>query len=186
MGQRDTPTDTTHTKEQVTMITKAKAKAPATPLSKARGEYMTATASTYGALRKYSETLTATLGEGWWKIPMKGPLTGNMATLRESIRAEKAEVKLLAEKKQKVNPKYNIYKPWSDVLAYVDETKQKKGAGSNAPREIRERIKIEVTKLYKAVKDHDDADLEDLAQANFHLGAALKAVGVDLIEMNDK
>lgn len=161
-----------------------KAKAPATPLSKARGEYMTATASTYGALRKYSETLTATLGEGWWKIPMKGPLTGNMATLRESIRAEKAEVKILAEKKQKVNPKYNIYKPWSDVLAYVDESKAKKGAGSNAPREIRERLKIEVTKLYKAVKADDGADDADLAQANWHLGSALAALGIDLTDLN--
>lgn len=161
-----------------------KAKAPATPLSKARGEYMTATASTYGALRKYSETLTATLGEGWWKIPMKGPLTGNMATLRESIRAEKAEVKILAEKKQKVNPKYNIYKPWSDVLAYVDESKAKKGAGSNAPREIRERLKIEVTKLYKAVKADDGADDADLAQANWHLGSALAVLGIDLTDLN--
>jgi hypothetical protein len=168
------------------MVIKAKAKAPATPLSKARGEYMTSTASVYGALRKYSETLTATLGEGWWKIPMKGPLSGNEAALRDAIRKEKAEVKVLAEKKQKVNPKYNIYKPWSDVLAYVDESKAKKGAGANVAREIRERIKIEVSKVYKAVKEHDNADDEDLAQANFHLGAALKAIGVDLTPMNDK
>lgn len=163
-----------------------KSKATATPVSKARNAYMTATASTYGALRTYSETLTATLGEGWWKIPMKGPLTGNMATLREAIRKEKAEVKILAEKKQKVNPKYNIYKPWSDVLAYVDESKAKKGAGSNAPRDIRERIKIELTKIYKAVKADDGADDADLAQANWNIGAALVAIGVDLIEMNDK
>jgi hypothetical protein len=166
------------------MVTKVKAQA--TPVSKARNEYMTSTASVYGALRKYSETLTATLGEGWWKIPMKGPLTGNMATLREAIRKEKAEIKLLAEKKKKVNDKYNIYKPWSDVLAYVDESKAKKGAGSNAPREIRERIKIEVSKIYKAVKADDGADDADLAQANFHLGAALVAIGIDLTEMNDK
>jgi len=164
------------------MVTKVKAQA--TPVSKARNAYMTATASTYGALRTYSETLTATLGEGWWKIPMKGPLTGNMATLRESIRAEKAEVKILAEKKQKVNPKYNIYKPWSDVLAYVDESKVKKGAGANAPREIRERLKIEVTKLYKAVKADDGADDADLAQANWHLGSALAALGIDLTDLN--
>lgn len=163
-----------------------KVKAQATPVSKARNEYMTSTASVYGALRKYSETLTATLGEKWWLTPMKGPLTGNMAALREAIRKEKAEVKILAEKKKKVNPKYNIYKPWSDVLAYVDESKAKKGAGANAAREIRERIKIEVSKVYKAVKDHDDADLEDLADCNFHLGAALKAIGVDLTEMNSK
>lgn len=161
-----------------------KSKAPATPVSKARAAYMTATASTYGALRKYSETLTDTLGQGWWKIPMKGPLTGNEAKLRDAIRAEKAEVKLLAEKKQKVNPKYNIYKPWSDVLAYVDDSKVKKGANANEAREIRKRIEIEVTKLYKAVKVHDDADAADLAQANFHLGAALKAVGVDLTDLN--
>ncbi len=166
------------------MVTKVKA--PATPVSKARNAYLSATASTYGALRTYSETLTATLGEGWWKIPMKGPLTGNMATLREAIRKEKAEVKILAEKKQKVNPKYNIYKPWSDVLAYVDDTKVKKGAGANAAREIRERIKIEVSKVYKAVKADDNADDEDLADCNFHLGAALKAIGVDLTPMNDK
>jgi hypothetical protein len=163
-----------------------KVKAPATPVSKARNEYMTSTASVYGALRKYSETLTATLGDKWWLTPMKGPLTGNMAALREAIRKEKAEVKILAEKKKKVNPKYNIYKPWSDVLAYVDESKAKKGAGANVAREIRERIKIEVSKVYKAVKDHDDADLEDLADCNFHLGAALKAIGVDLTEMNNK
>jgi hypothetical protein len=147
---------------------------------------LSATASTYGALRTYSETLTATLGEKWWLTPMKGPLTGNMAALREAIRKEKAEVKILAEKKQKVNPKYNIYKPWSDVLAYVDESKAKKGAGSNAAREIRERIKVEVSKVYKAIKEHDEADLEDLADCNFHLGAALKAIGIDLIEMNSK
>jgi hypothetical protein len=166
------------------MVTKVKAQA--TPVSKARAAYMASTASTYGALRKYSETLTATLGEKWWLTPMKGPLTGNLAALREAIRKEKAEVKLLAEKKQKVNPKYNIYKPWSDVLAYVDETKSKKGAGANVAREIRERIKVEVSKVYKAVKEHDDADLEDLADCNFHLGAALKAIGVDLTEMNSK
>jgi hypothetical protein len=166
------------------MVTKVKAQA--TPVSKARNAYMASTASVYGALRTYSETLTATLGEGWWKIPMKGPLTGNEAKLRDAIRKEKAEVKILAEKKQKVNPKYNIYKPWSDVLAYVDESKAKKGAGANAAREIRERIKIEVSKVYKAIKEHDDADLEDLADCNFHLGAALKAIGVDLTPMNDK
>jgi hypothetical protein len=166
------------------MVTKVKAQA--TPVSKARNAYLSATASTYGALRTYSETLTATLGEKWWLTPMKGPLTGNMAALREAIRKEKAEVKILAEKKQKVNPKYNIYKPWSDVLAYVDESKAKKGAGSNAAREIRERIKVEVSKVYKAIKEHDEADLEDLADCNFHLGAALKAIGIDLIEMNSK
>jgi hypothetical protein len=166
------------------MVTKVKAQA--TPVSKARNAYLSATASTYGALRTYSETLTATLGEKWWLTPMKGPLTGNMAALREAIRKEKAEVKILAEKKQKVNPKYNIYKPWSDVLAYVDESKAKKGAGANAAREIRERIKVEVSKVYKAIKEHDEADLEDLADCNFHLGAALKAIGIDLIEMNSK
>jgi hypothetical protein len=166
------------------MVTKVKAQA--TPVSKARNAYLSATASTYGALRTYSETLTASLGEKWWLTPMKGPLTGNMAALREAIRKEKAEVKILAEKKQKVNPKYNIYKPWSDVLAYVDESKAKKGAGSNAAREIRERIKVEVSKVYKAIKEHDEADLEDLADCNFHLGAALKAIGIDLIEMNSK
>lgn len=166
------------------MVTKVKAQA--TPVSKARNAYLSATASTYGALRTYSETLTATLGEKWWLTPMKGPLTGNMAALREAIRKEKAEVKILAEKKQKVNPKYNIYKPWSDVLAYVDESKAKKGAGANAAREIRERIKVEVSKVYKAIKEHDEADLEDLADCNFHLGAALKAIGIDLLAMNDK
>ena len=166
------------------MVTKVKAQA--TPVSKARNAYLASTASTYGALRKYAETLTATLGEKWWKIPMKGPLNGNEAKLRDAIRKEKAEVKILAEKKQKVNPKYNIYKPWSDVLAYVDESKAKKGAGANAAREIRERIKIEVSKVYKAVKADDNADDEDLAECNFHLGAALKAIGIDLLEMNDK
>jgi hypothetical protein len=155
-----------------------------TPVAKARAAYLTSTASTYGALRKYAEALTDKFGEGWWKIPMKGPLTGNQAKVRDDIRAEKALVKEGAEKKQKANPKYNIYKPWSDVLAYVDESKQKKGAGANAAREIRERLKIELTKLYKAVKNDDGADDADLAQANYNIGAALDALGVDLTDLN--
>lgn len=155
-----------------------------TPVAKARAAYLTSTASTYGALRKYAEALTDKFGQNWWKIPMKGPLTGNEAKVREDIRAEKALVKEGAEKKQKLNPKYNIYKPWSDVLAYVDESKQKKGAGANAPREIRERLKIELTKLYKAVKADDNADDADLAQANWNIGAALDALGVDLTDIN--
>jgi hypothetical protein len=155
-----------------------------TPVAKARAAYLTSTASTYGALRKYAEALTDKFGDGWWKLPMKGPLTGNAAKVRDEIRAEKAEVQKGAEKKQKANPKYNIYKPWSDVLKYVDESKQKKGAGANTPREIRERLKIELTKLYKAVKAEDGADADDLAQANWHIGAAMTVVGIDLTDIN--
>jgi hypothetical protein len=155
-----------------------------TPVAKARAAYLTSTASTYGALRKYAEALTDKFGDGWWKLPMKGPLTGNAAKVRDEIRAEKAEVQKGAEKKQKLNPKYNIYKPWSDVLKYVDDSKQKKGAGANAPREIRERLKIELAKLYKAVKNDDGADDADLAQANWNIGAALDALGVDLTDLN--
>ena len=150
---------------------------------KARNAYLTSTASTYGALRTYAGTLTDRFGDKWWMIPMKGPLSGNEAKVRDEIRAEKAAVQALAEKKQKANPKYNVYKPWSDVLKYVDESK-KKGAGANTPREIRERLKIELTKLYKAVKKDDGADDADLAQANWNIGAALDALGVDLTDLN--
>lgn len=154
-----------------------------TNLNKARTDYMTVTESVYGKLRSYSEALTEQFGQNWWMIPMKGPLSGNEAKVREAIRAEKAEVQKMAEAKKEKNPKYNVYKPWSDVLKYV-KGDDKKGANANAPRDIFDRLKVELTKLYKAVKNHDDADTEALAQANWHIGTALTAIGVDLSELN--
>ena len=39
-------------------------------------------------LREYAEQLTERFGEGWWDIPMKGPVASdNMKKLREDIRA---------------------------------------------------------------------------------------------------
>jgi len=148
-------------------------------VSKARSAFLTASSSTYGKLKAYALALEEQFGKGWWNIPMKGPLTGNEAKVREAIRIEKGLVQKGAEKRKLSN----VYKPWSDVLAYVKGEK-KKGAGSNEAREIRERLKIELTKLYKAVKADDGADDDDLAQANWHIGAAMTAVGIDLTDLN--
>ena len=154
-------------------------------LVKARKEYLACTVSTYGLLRKYAEQLTERFGDKWWEIPMKGPVASdNMKKLREDIRAEKAEVQKLAEEKKKANPKYNIYKPWSDVLAYVKPEK-KKGAGSNAPREIYARLEEELAKLYKAINLHDDADEAALSQCAFKIGEAMVAIGVNLGPINE-
>lgn len=153
---------------------------------KARAAFISATVSTYGKLREYAEQLTERFGEGWWDIPMKGPVASdNMKKLREDIRAEKAELQKLAEEKRKANPKYNIYKPWSDVLAYVKPEK-KKGAGANAPREIYARLEIELTKLYKAINLHDDADEAALSQCAYNIGAALVAIDVNLAPINEE
>lgn len=154
-----------------------------TNLNKARVDYLNVTESVYGKLRVYSEALTEQFGDKWWMIPMKGPLSDNEAKLREAIRAEKAAVLELAKAKKEKNPKYNEYKPWSDVLKYVKGEKGR-GANSNAPREIRERLKVELTKLYKAVRDDDNADAPDLADANWHIGSAMTAIGIDLTELN--
>lgn len=154
-----------------------------TSLNAARTAYVNVTDTVYGKLRTYSEALTEQLGEGWWLIPMKGPLTGNEAKIREAIRAEKAAVLELAKAKKEKNPRYNEYKPWSDVLKYV-KGEDKKGANANAPRDIFKRLEVELTKLYKAVRDHDNADTESLASANWHIGAALTAIGVDLSDLN--
>ena len=149
-------------------------------LTTARAAYIKAKTSEYGALRKYAEALTEQFGEGWWNIPMKGPLSGNEAKVREAIRAEK---KLVQEASEAKGLK-NIYKPWSDVLAYVKPEK-KKGAGANAPREIYARLEIELSKLYKAVNLHDDADEAALSQCAYNIGAALVAINVDLGPINE-
>jgi len=150
-------------------------------LTTARAAYIKAKTSEYGALRKYAEALTEQFGEGWWNIPMKGPLSGNEAKVREAIRAEK---KLVQEASEAKGLK-NIYKPWSDVLAYVKPSPEK-GAGANAPREIHERLKVELTKLYKAVRNDDNADSETLAQTNWHIGKAMEILGIDLAELNSQ
>lgn len=150
-------------------------------LNLARAAFITSQVKEYGALRKYAEALSEQFGEGWWMIPMKGPLLGNEAKVREAIRVEKKLVQEAAEKKGLTN----VYKPWSDVLKYV-KGETKKGAGANAPREIHERLKVELTKLYKAVKDHDQADTETLAQTNWHIGKAMEQLGIDLAELNSQ
>lgn len=150
-------------------------------LNAARAAFIKAKASEYGALRKYAEALTEQFGDGWWLIPMKGPVSGNESKVREAIRAEK---KLVQEASEAKGLK-NVYKPWSDVLAYV-KPKVDKGAGSNAPREIHARLKIELTKLYKAVRNDDNADSEVLAQSNWHIGKVLELLGEDLTELNSQ
>lgn len=151
-------------------------------LNAARAAFIKAKASEYGALRKYAEALTEQFGEGWWNIPMKGAVASdNERKTRDAIRIEK---KLVQEASEAKGLK-NIYKPWSDVLAYV-KPKVEKGAGANAPREIHARLKIELTKLYKAVRNDDNADSETLAQTNWHIGKALEILGEDLTELNSQ
>jgi hypothetical protein len=153
-----------------------------TTVTTARKAYMASTASVYGALRTYAETLTDNLGDKWWLIPMKGPLTGNEAKVREAIRAEKALVLELAKEKKAKNPKYNEYKPWSDVLRYV-KPEVKKGAGANAPRDIHDRFVTELTKLYKAGKA-DETPTEATLDATFFIGKGLEILGIDLTQFN--
>lgn len=153
---------------------------------KARKAYITSTVSTYGVLRKYAERLTEDFGDKWWEVPMKGPLASdNLKQLREDIRAEKAALQALAEEKRKANPKYNIYKPWSDVLAYV-KPKVDKGAGANAKRDIFKRLADDLPPIYKAVRLHDNADSDALMQVAHHIGHALIAAGVDLGPINEE
>lgn len=148
-------------------------------IAAARAAFINGQATAYGALRKYAEALTEQFGGNWWLIPTKGPVSDNESKVREAIRAEKKLVQEAAEAKGLVN----VYKPWSDVLKYV-KGEDKKGANANAPRDIYDRLRIELTKLYKAVRDHDNADTEALAQANWHIGAAMTAVGIDLADLN--
>lgn len=145
----------------------------------ARAAFINGQATAYGALRKYSDSLKEDFGDQWWMIPMKGPVSDNESKVRDAIRAEKKLVQEAAEAKGLVN----VYKPWSDVLKYV-KGETKKGANANAPRDIHDRLKIELTKLYKAVRNDDNADTEALASANWHIGAALTAIGVDLSDLN--
>lgn len=151
-------------------------------LTTTRLAYMKATESTYGKLREYAESLAEQFGEGWWDIPMKGPLTDNAAKVREAIRAEKALVLELAKEKKAKNDKYNEYKPWSDVLRYV-KPEVKKGAGANAPRDIHDRFVTELTKLYKAGKA-DENPTEATLDATFHIGMGLEKLGIDLTQFN--
>lgn len=148
-------------------------------INTARAAFLTSKVKEYGALRKYAEALSEQFGDGWWMIPMKGPVSENEARTREGIRLEKKLVQEGAEEKGLVN----VYKPWSDVLKYVKG--EKKGANANAPRDIHERLKVELTKLYKAVRNDDDAEnSKALVEANWHIGAALTAIGIDLTELN--
>jgi hypothetical protein len=148
-------------------------------LNVARAAYIKAKTTEYGALRKYAEALTEQFGDKWWEIPMKGPVNANESKVRDAIRTEK---KLVQEASEAKGLK-NVYKPWSDVLAYV-KPKADKGANANAPREIHERLKVELTKLYKAVRNDDNADTEVLAQTNWHIGKALERLGIDLTDLN--
>jgi len=153
-----------------------------TTITTARNAYMKATESTYGKLRDYAHSLTEQFGEGWWLIPMKGPLTGNEAKVREAIRAEKALVLELAKEKKAKNDKYNEYKPWSAVLKYV-KPEVKKGAGANAPRDIHDRFVTELTKLYKAGRA-DETPTEATLDATFYIGMGLEKLGIDLTQFN--
>lgn len=148
-------------------------------IAAARAAFINGQATAYGALRKYADSLTEDFGDKWWDIPMKGPVSDNESKVRDAIRAEKKLVQEAAEAKGLVN----VYKPWSDVLKYV-KGEDKKGANANAPRDIHDRLKIELTKLYKAVRNDDNADTEALASANWHIGSALVAIGVDLADLN--
>jgi hypothetical protein len=136
-------------------------------IDQVRAAYVKGTVGTYGARRKYAEALTELFGDNWWLIPAKGPVSENEAKTREAIRAEK---KACTE-------------PWSEVLKLL-KGEDKKGANANAPRDIFDRLNVELTKLYKAVRNDDNADTESLAQANWHIGAALTAIGVDLADLN--
>jgi len=147
-------------------------------IAAARAAFINGQATAYGALRKYAEALTEQFGGNWWLIPTKGPVSDNESKVREAIRAEKKLVQEAATAKGLVN----VYKPWSDVLKYV-KGEDKKGANANAPRDIFDRFKVELTKLYKAANNQDVIP-ESLAQANWHVGAALTAIGVDLSELN--
>jgi hypothetical protein len=148
-------------------------------LDQARTAYVKGTVGTYGARRKYAETLTESFGDNWWLIPAKGPVSENEAKTREAIRAEK---KACTEAFKAVDYS-NPYQPWSEVLKLL-KGQDKRGAGANAPRDIFDRLNVELTKLYKAVRSDDNADTESLAQANWHIGAALTAIGVDLADLN--
>jgi hypothetical protein len=148
-------------------------------VAQARLAFVKETVSTYGARRKYAEALTEQFGDNWWLIPMKGPVGENEAKVREAIRAEK---KACAEA-FRARKYSNEYQPWSEVLKLL-KGEGKRGAGANAPRDIYDRLKVELTKLYKAVRNDDNADQEALAQANWHIGAAMTAIGVDLSDLN--
>lgn len=148
-------------------------------VAQARLAFVKETISTYGARRKYAEALTESFGAGWWLIPMKGPVGENEAKVRELIRAEKKACTEAFKVKKYSNP----YQPWSEVLKLL-KGEDKRGAGANAPRDIYDRLKVELTKLYKAVRNDDNADTEALATANFHIGTALVAIGVDLADLN--
>ena len=84
--------------------------------------------------------------------------------------------------KKAKNPKYNEYKPWSDVLRYV-KPEVKKGAGANAPRDIHDRFVTELTKLYKAGKA-DENPTEATLDATYHIGMGLEKLGIDLTQFN--
>ena len=144
----------------------------------ARAAFINGQATAYGALRKYADALTEQFGGNWWLIPTKGPVSDNESKVRDAIRAEKKLVQEAATAKGLVN----VYKPWSDVLKYV-KGDDKKGANANAPRNIYDRLNVELTKLYKAANNQDVIP-ESLAQANWHVGAALSAIGVDLSDLN--
>lgn len=148
-------------------------------LNQARVAYVKGTVGTYGARRKYAEALTETFGANWWLIPAKGPVSENEAKVREAIRAEK---KACTEAFKAVDYS-NPYQPWSEVLKLL-KGEDKRGAGANEPRDIYDRLKVELTKLYKAVRNDDNADTEALASCNWHIGSAMVAIGIDLADLN--
>lgn len=150
-----------------------------TDLNKALDAYAKATVGAYGARRKAAEALTEQFGDNWWLIPLKGPVSENEAKIREGIREAK---KACTEKFKAVNYS-NPYQPWSEIIKLL-KGEDKRGAGANAPRDIYDRLTVELTKLYKAVRDHDDANTEALASANWHIGSAMVAIGIDLADLN--
>lgn len=178
----------------------------ARPIDKARSDFIGAIGSSYGKLKLYAEALTEQFGDGWHLIPLKGEVVGdNAKKLREAVKTEKQLVQNAAEKKELVN----IYKPWSDVMAYVkraDEAAKKAaasgadGAGEGdgadgaapgkATRKLDVRLLEELTKLYCAVmKASDEAETplsEAIVNANANIGKAIKLLGGDLAKLNSK
>lgn len=148
----------------------------ASPLYQSRIDYVGASTKAYGALRKYADNCTAHWGHGWWNIPLAGPVGDNLLETRKQIKAEKAALQALMESRGLAN----VYKPWSDVLKYVKGETSKKGA-SNGRRELKERTKLELTALYKAIMKGWDDTTPDVHGVCQNIGTILtKVFKVDL------
>ena len=141
-----------------------------TDLDKAREELVSHIGDGQVRYEGYAKELNAAFGVGWAELSFGGrKLDEAEKSLRDRIRAEKDKFLAACKSRNIVNPS----DAWASVRKWAVGKKRDNGARANEAREMTQRQKEELAKLYKAAMK--DEDLSDLAlQVNDAIGRTLR------------